>query len=374
MEKGNKIINTRHIQLFVDFPSEEKEKFHNAYRKLYDWQRIVFKAANLTATNLYIQDQIKELFYFHDDVQVKLADRSKNAEGVFTCSRENTLYRILSGKFKSEIPASILSLVGRSVNQYYMAEKSEYFEGKRSLRSYKSTIPVPFRAKSIFNLRYDEEIKNFRFSLFHDEKYHIPFRTYLGRDGNDNRVILERCIKGEYKICDSFYALKKKGKIFLYLVVEMPKEKKEVSPENEASTKLSFHAPLVVSYMDKEHLIGDKESYIYKRLAIQNGLRRRQHQMKYNKGGKGRANKTKGIKEFKEKEKNFINTYTHNLSHELVKFCIDNKIGKLVIEAIKQTKEEAMKYPLVIRNWSFGNLIDKLKYKCNKYNIELILS
>jgi len=379
MENDNKTINTIHIRLFIDIPSDEKEKLHDAYRKLYDWQRIAFKAANQTVTNLYIQDQVKELFYFHDDIRIKLADRKVDSEGVLNCSRENTTYRVLSKKYKNEIPASIFSCINRSVNKFYANEKSQYFSGDRSLRNYKSNIPIPFVAKSIFDLRFDSEIKNFRFSLFKDEKYYIPFRTYLGRDRSNVKVIMDRCIDGTYKLLNSAIQIKanrktKKDEIYLILAVEMPKKIKEVDPKNLAKVKLSFFAPLIATYNEKEYLIGNKESFINKRLAIQHGLRRRQHQMKYNKGGKGRANKTKGIEEFREKEKNFINTYTHSLSHELVKFCIDNKIGKLVIEAIKQTTEEAKMFPMVIRNWSFGNLIDKLKYKCNKYNIELILS
>lgn len=353
-------------------PPEEKEKRNEIYRKLYDWQRIAFKAANLSTTNLYLQDQIKELFYLHDDTKIKLADRLKDSDGVFKCSRQNTTYRVLSKKFKNELPASIFSSISQSVYKYYNSEKSDYFSGDRSLRNYKASMPIPFTAKSIHNIRYVPEIKNFRFSLFQDEKYHIPFKTHLGRDRSNNKIIIERCIKGEYKICDSFFTLKD-GEILLYLVVRIPNIANNIKP-NEAKVKLSFMAPLIVIFNEKEYMVGDKEGFVYKRYAIQQGLRRRQSMMKYNKGGHGRKNKTKGIEEFKNKEKNFVNTYTHQLSHELVKFCIDNKIGKIELVDIVQTSEEAKELPFVIRNWSYGSFRDKLEYKCNKNNIELILN
>ena len=369
---NNYTIITRHIKLSIDVPSEENEKRQELYRKLYDWQRIAFKAANLTATNLYLQDQLKELFYFHDDIKIKLADRLKDTEGVLNCSRENTTYRVLSKKFKTELPSAIVSSINQSVYKYYISEKLEYFSGQRSLRNYKINMPIPFSSKSIHKLRYDPKIKNFRFSLFQDEKYYVPFVTHLGRDRSNNRIILDRCISGEYKICESFFSLKN-GEVTLYLVVKIPKTNSETYP-NEAKVKLSFMAPIIVLFADKEYVIGDKESLIYKRLAIQHGLRRMQSKMKYNEGGRGRKNKTKGVEEFKLKERNFVNTYTHQLSYELVKFCMDNKIGKIEFLDIIQTCEEANEFPFVIRNWSWGSLRDKLEYKCHKNNIELIFN
>lgn len=367
---NNYSIITRKIKLYIDVPPENKEKKNELYRRLYDWQKVAFKAANLTATHLFIQDQIKELFYLQDDIRIKLADRVKDYDGILNCSREGSTYRVLSKKFKTELPASIYSSINQSVFKNFVSEKSYYYDGERSLRNYKINMPIPIASRTIHNLRYDPEIKNFRFSLFRDENYHIPLKTYLGRDRSNNKIIIERCIKDEYKICDSHLTLKD-GNLYLFLVVKIPFET-IFSLTNEAKVKLSFMAPLIVIFNENEHMLGDKESYIYKRLAIQHGLRRRQSLMKYNIGGRGQKNKTKGVEKFKSKEKNFINTYTHQLSHELVKFCLDNKIGKIELIDITQTLEEAKEFPFVIRNWSFGNFRDKLEYKCRKNAIELI--
>lgn len=382
MEKlitNSKTISTRNIRLFIDIPSSEKENLIDAYRKLFDWQKFAFKSANLTVTNLYIQDQLKELIYLQDDVRVKLADRCKDSEGVLNCSRENTTYRLLSNKFKNEIPASVFSLINRSVYKDYNSEKLGYYAGDRSLRCYKSSIPIPFTSKSIHNLRWDDKIKNFRFSLFQDEKYHIPFRTYLGRDRSNNRIIIECCLNKTYRMCDSKIQIKlnrktKKHELYLILTFEVPKEDHKLNPELTAKVKLSFLAPIIINFNGKETNIGDKECFIYKCLAIQHGFKRRQSQMKYNKGGKGRPKKMKGVEEYMMKERNFIDTYMHKLSHDLVGFCINNKIGKLVVDDVKQSIEDAKEFPFVIRNWSYGNLLQKLEHKCIKKNIELSLS
>jgi len=373
MENSGRNIIVRKIRLFIDIPNEKKEELNNAFRRIYDWQEMAYRASNLVATNLYIQDKSKELLYFHDDVRVKLANRSKDAEGVLTSSRENSTYRVLSSKFKNELPAAIFSSLNRSVYKNYISEKNEYFSGKRSLRSYKKNLPIPFNEKSIYSLRYDEEIKNFRFSLFKDKRYYVPFRTYLGSDRSNNKIIFDRCISGEYKMCESKIRVAD-GKIFLYLTVEIPPSARVVNPEIIATAKLSFMVPVVITLNEKEHMLGDKGSFIYKRLAIKQGLEYRQKSMKYNKGGRGRKHKTQGVEEFRVRERNFVNTYMQTLSFSIVKYCIDNKIGKLVIDNTDQCFEEAKEYPFVLRNWSYGNLLEKLEYKCkrNSINLEIV--
>ena len=145
-----------------------------------------------------------------------------------------------------------------------------------------------------------------------------------------------------------------------------------MNPEKNVEAVLSFLAPIIAIFNNEKSYIGDKQSYIYKRLAIQNGFKRRQKLIKYNTGGKGRKLKLKGLEEFKKKEQNFVNNYTHKLSHELIKFCINKNAGKLTLKGIEQNIREAKENQLLIRNWSFGNLIHKIEYKCKLNGIELI--
>lgn len=124
--------------------------------------------------------------------------------------------------------------------------------------------------------------------------------------------------------------------------------------------------------MVKDYQIGDKESYVYKRLAIQHGLRRRQQFMKFNAGGKGREKKMLNLNRFKSKEINFIQTFMHNLTSRLVKFCIMNDIGTIELKNIKELTDEAKNFPFVLRNWSYGGFINKIEYKCDINGITLV--
>ena len=69
------IILTRKIQLIVD--SNDKQFIHQTYETLYRWQYICFRAANYIFTHRYLQEQVKELIYFTEEMRVKLADIQK---------------------------------------------------------------------------------------------------------------------------------------------------------------------------------------------------------------------------------------------------------------------------------------------------------
>ena len=47
------------------------------WEKLYRYQNRCFRAANLIASHLYVQEMIKDFFYLSEEIQYKLADEKK---------------------------------------------------------------------------------------------------------------------------------------------------------------------------------------------------------------------------------------------------------------------------------------------------------
>ncbi|MDP4210466.1 MAG: hypothetical protein Q8928_16775 [Bacteroidota bacterium] len=366
----NSIIITRKIRIFIDVPENNKEKGIEFFNKLKSWQTLVFKASNLVSSHLFIQAQAKELIYLQEDVKFRLTNRKLDEKGMLNTSFFNSTYKLISQKFKKELPSAIITCLNHNIFSTFSKEKAQYSNGERSLRSYKSTIPVPFTSESLYDLKYNRGSRNFTFTLFKSQEYQIPLRTFLGRDLSNNKFILEKCLTNEYKLCNSSYLIKE-NKIYLLLTIKIPPQKHDLNYDTTAYVSLSFLAPIIVKINDKSFNIGDTESFLYKRLAIQQGLKRRQQLMKFNNGGKGREKKTLAIKQFRQKEKQFIDNFTHKLSYDLVNFCISNKIGKLELKEVNQNIEEAYNYPIVIRNWSFGSLLDKIEYKCKMKGIIL---
>jgi hypothetical protein len=128
MDKSTMVL-TKRIQLLID--CDDKEQKHVYYQMLYAWQRICYQAANIACSHLFVQDRISEFFYLTDDVQHKLADQSKDGNGILNTSRMNTVYSVLSQKFKGDIPMHIISTLNMSLTRYYNNEKKEYYLGEK---------------------------------------------------------------------------------------------------------------------------------------------------------------------------------------------------------------------------------------------------
>ena len=95
----------------------------------------------------------------------------------------------------------------------------------------------------------------------------IPVKTYLGKDYTDKRVIMERLLKEEIKLCTSQIQLKDR-KIFWLAVLNLKRENL-LKPEIIAEASLSLEHPIVVKANNVTINIGSKEEFLYRRLAIQ---------------------------------------------------------------------------------------------------------
>ncbi len=356
---------TRKIQLLVDLPTKEERK--EALDTLYRWQNRAFRAANFIVTHLYIQEMLKDFLYLSEGVKYKLADEKKDDLGILNGSRINTIYRVVSNRFKGEIPTNILSNLKRSLYSSFNKNRSEYWSGERSLKNFRRDMAFPFDSAGMSKLIYDEEKRAFCFRLFK-----IPLKTYLGKDFTDKRVLLERVIKGEIKLCASHIKLKD-GKIFWLPVFEIEKENHRLKPEVIAEASLSLEFPIVVKAGKARLTIGTREEFLYRRLAIQAAKKRAQKGATFARAGHGVKRKTKAMDKFHQAEKNYVANRVHVYTRKLIDFCVKHQAGTLILfnqeDKIGIAKEEEF----VLRNWSYYNLMTKIKYKAEKAGIELII-
>jgi len=149
----------------------------------------------MVSTHLHCLDNIKEFVYLTEEIKLKMANRKLDDAGILTTSSQNSLYQALSAKYKEQIPTSILTSLNSVIVKSYNKEKTEYYSGNRSLRSYKNTLPIPFQAAGISNVRKHKYLKkvegeekeiitpDFAFTLFG-----MPFRTHFGLDFSNNKM------------------------------------------------------------------------------------------------------------------------------------------------------------------------------------------
>jgi len=363
MEKDT-IILTRKIQIYLD--CDDKEQRAEYYKKLFEWQDIVYRGSNLVLTHQYIQEQMKDLIYLRDEIKVKLADINKDPDGIFTTSKMNTTYRILSLYFKGRLPSDVISTMNMALNRIFSSDRSAYWKGEKSLRNYKKDMPIPFSGDQV-KLSNDEKGRDFKLSLFK-----IPFRTYLGKDRSDKRVLLQRALVGQIKVCTSSIKIVK-GKIFLLLALELPKKQHQLKGEVIAEASLSVEHPITIS-IDRDHYqIGNKEEFLYRRMAIQAARHRVQKAAAFNKGGKGRTKKLKSMEQFNEKEKRYVDSKLHLYSRRLIDICVKAEAGTLLLVNQSNKEEVAKEDEFILRNWSYYGLVEKIKYKANMAGINLII-
>ena len=356
---------TRKIQLLVDLPTKEERK--EAKIKLYQWRYRCYKAANLIVSHLYVQEMAQEFFYFSEGVKYKLVDQKKDELGMFNRSRINCTYRMVSDRFKGEMPTNILTNLNSIILSSFKQNREEYWTGERSLHTYKRKMAFPFDMEGVCGLEFNPDKKAFCFRFFS-----IPMKTYLGRDFNDKWQLMHQLVSGEIKMRTSHINLKD-GKIFMLVTFEIEKEKHELMPEVIAEATLSLEYPIVVKIGKAKLTIGTKEEFLYRRLAIQSACRRTREGVHYARSGKGRKRKTKALKRFRDKESNYVNHRLHVYSRKLIDFCVKHQAGTLVLLDQEKKIELAQEEAFVLRNWSYYDLMTKIKYKAEKAGIELIV-
>lgn len=359
------IILTRRIQLQIN--SSDKEVIKESYQKLYDWRYACFRAANYIFTHLFLQEQIKDLFYLDEGIRVKLADIKKDGNGIFNLSRMGTIYQVLSKNFKGEVPMAIVSNLNTLLFKNFNNERLSYLKGERTLRNYKREIPIPFAGKEVRNWQLTDDQRNYTCTLFG-----MPFRTYLGRDFSDKKLLLDKMMAGMVKFCSGSIQIKD-NKIFLLAAFQMEKQKHSLDAGVIAEASLSIDYPVTVTIGKSHYTIGSREEFLHRRLAIQAARQRFLKGARYNKGGKGRSKKLKALAHYTETEKNYVTSRLHLYSRRLIDICIKHAAATLILTGQQEKEAVAKEDGFLLRNWSYYELKEKISYKAEKAGITIIV-
>ncbi|NLU96293.1 hypothetical protein [Chitinophaga sp. Ak27] len=360
-----KITLTRRIQLLIN--SGDDQVRHATWETLWQWQHFCFRAANQISTHHFIQDQIKELFYLKDDTKVKLTDVHKDPDGILTTSKTNTTYQFLSKRYKQEIPMAILSSLNKTLVSTYNREKEAYWKGDRSLRNYRRNIPIPIPAGALTKIRPIDQSRNYTFSL-----YGLHFRTYFGKVLDDKYCMWKKAIDGAYKLCNSSLQLDD-SKIYLLAVFQFDKQVDNLNPEVIAEASLSIEIPVVVKINSYQYRIGTKEDFLYRRLAIQEAIRRCQKSSSFNRTKNGKTRMRQKVNSFCDAEKRYVNYKLHVYSKRLIDLCIKHQAATLILVGQHETEDLAKEEKFVMRNWNYSGLRQKIAYKAYKAGINLIV-
>lgn len=369
------MIITRKIQIFICEDDAELRKSY--YDKLFKCANTAAKIANLGVSHMFVLDNVMPYLSKEDRENLTFLGCEKN--GVRNeATKQNAAYTVCSEAFKGEVSMNMVSCILQNVRKCYEADKKAGL-WSRSIRSYKSDIPMPFQpylfCKMGFEVRKDSKGNKHMVCLFNLMK--IPFQMKFGRDRSGNRELVERMLIGEIKMCTSSIVVERR-KTFLLLCVDVPKHVRTLDKDKTLNAYLGIDTPIVcaiaqITDIDKANVysIGSYEEFRAKRIGIQCAVRRCQTSMRDAKGGRGRAKKCKAINRFHDAERNFVDTMLHTYSRRIIDLAVKHGCGKLRL--CKQTEREANAKldKLNLRNWSYYGLIEKIKYKADREGITL---
>ncbi len=374
------MVITRKIEVFVC--ESDKDQRRAYYEKLYANRDIAVKAANMAMSHLFALDNTMPYLSPEDKDTIEfLGVKGDKA------TKQNAPYVAASEAFKGQADMSMISCVLQNAQKMYQDDRKKGMWNK-SLRSYKQNMPVPFKRDRFLNLRFAE------YENGKGEKHEgcfftlmgVPFQMRFGRDRSGNRLIVERVINGEYKMCTS--SLKFDGnRIFLLLCVDIPKKDVKVDQKKTLYAYLGVMNPIVCTCdvrAAKEYdsgykwfEIGTKEEFNYRRRQIQEAVRRCQINNRYSTGGKGRKRKCQAIDRWHDKENNYVDTKLHIYSRMLVDLAVKHGCGTIALLHQKPREYKAKDdnqngEPFVLRNWSYYGLKDKIGYKAKMVGIKLV--
>ena len=383
------MLITRKIELYIQEPDKQTRINHWKFLRFLDSE--IYRAANLIVTNQLFNDFYENRLITKDDKLIHIDSRIRSlyrkkeanadeinklkeekkkrwekAKKFYNTSKQNVTYQITSHDFP-EIPTNIVTTLNASIIKTLKAEWNELKQGRRTLRTYKKGMPIPFN--------FNKQQKWFEL-LNGDILLHwlngITFKMNFGRDRSNNRAILDRVLNGEYKYSDSSIQLKN-GKLFLLLVIDVPVVKNELDESLSVGVDLGISVPAYCSLSDgmKRLAIGNKEDLLRIRLQMQRRRRALQKRLKLVTGGQGRNKKLTTLNTLTEKEKNYVTTYNHMISRNVIKFTKDCNASKIKLEFLEGYGEDE-KNKFVLRNWSYFQLQKMIEYKAKLENISVV--
>jgi len=264
------------------------------------------------------------------------------------------------------LPSCVTNSLKNNIKSNWNNELFDIQCGNKTIRTYKKGMPAPISQISMTFNKDSSNIYYFTWKATRNEI--IKFKIILRNDNGNYSSTLDKIINMEIKQSISSIQFKK-NKFFLNLCVNDVKKKIGLNPNICVGVDLGINTPAYVATNKKATVaLGDKNDFFKVRMAIQRKKRKAQKNAIMSKGGHGRKRKMKAVNRNSDLEKNFVKTYNHKISKEIIKFALQENAGVIKLELLKGFGENKKK-SLILRNWSYFELQQYIKYKAEQIGI-----
>lgn len=361
--KDNRMVICRKIKLF---PIGDKEEINRVYKFIKDGQYAQYQACNLLMGQL-----MSEYYKYNRNIK----DEGFKEKQKEICKNSNPLF----GDIEFAVGVDTPSAVTQKVKQdFSTALKNGLAKGERTITNYKRTNPLITRGR---NLSFYHEYENYQEFLDHIDKSDlsvyvkwvnkIVFRIILGNPHKsmELRSVIKNVFEENYLVQGSSIEVDEK-EIILNLSLSIPRQELELDENTVVGVDLGVAIPAVCGLNNNNYArqsIGSKDDFLRVRTQLQAQRRRLQKSLKSTSGGHGRGKKMKAMDRLSDRERNFVKTYNHYVSKNVVDFAVKNRAKYINMEDLSGFDSSEF----ILRNWSFYELQQFITYKASKYGIEV---
>lgn len=369
------MVLTRKIQLY---PVGDKEEIDRVYKYLRDGIFNQNKSMNQYISALYIATI--------ENISKEDRKELNQLYGRISTSKKGSAYND-EVEFATGLP---IGGIGQAVRQDFQKSiKDGLLYGKVSLPTYRKDNPLllhvdyvrlrssnPHRDNGIYHnyeshTEFLEKLYSKDLEIFIKFANNITFKLVLGNPHKSAalRSEIQQIFEENYKICGSSIQIDGK-KIILNLSMEIPKQELKLDENTVVGVDLGQAIPAVCGLNNNDYIkqsIGSKDDFLRIRTQLHSQRRRLQKSLKMTSGGHGRKKKLRPLERLSDRERNFVKTYNHKVSKEVVDFAIKNNAKYINLESLKGY--DINKF--ILRNWSYYELQQFITYKAAKYGIEV---
>ena len=391
---------TRKIEVHLHRHGNDETAMSRYKDELDKWREInnnLYKAANYIVSHSFFNDAFEQRLRIHsprfneiekllktskknkladseikvlkDERKLLLKQFAQQKKDFLQTSEQNSTYKVVSEEFGDVIPSNILTCLNQNISSTYSCFRKDVENGKRTIPNYKKGIPVPFSMTMHNKLQLQRRNDG---SFFVRMPMGLEWDLFFGRDRSNNREIVERILNHQYEAGNSSLQEAKNGKVFLLLLVKIPKQKQELDVNRVVGVDLGINVPLYAALNDNEYgglSIGSREQFLNVRMRMSKQKRELQHSLQNStNGGRGRSHKLQALERLKNKERNWVHLQNHIFSKAIVDYAIKHNAGTIQMEDLSNfgrdcNNEIEKEYKFVLRYWSFYELQQLIEYK-----------
>jgi len=203
----------------------------------------------------------------------------------------------------------------------------------------------------------------------------ITFKLVFGnlKKSMELRNVFENIFDEVYEIRGSTIQINNKGQIILNLSISMPVRNVPLDENIVVGVDLGIAIPAVCALNNSTKIrksLGSADDFLRVKNQMKQQRRRLQASVRYGAGGHGRKKKIKAVDKLRSHEANWVKNYNHTVSRKVVDFALANHAKYINLEDLSGiTETAASKNARFLKDWSYFQLQQDIKYKAEKVGI-----